>query len=98
MAGVAQPHIHRHLNIHRRFAWQAPSFCVAGVALMALGGFLLEPLKLIIGSSLLVGSSGPLINFHFLCSSPLSFRQVNQHADAWIGLNRRASAGPERVL
>ena len=44
VAGVAQTHI------HRRFAWQAwhnltstshpPSFCVAGVALMALGGAL----------------------------------------------------------
>ena len=34
VAGVAQTHI------YRRFAWHLPSFCVAGVALMALGGAL----------------------------------------------------------
>ena len=46
VAGVAQPHIHRHLTStvvlrgRRGATSHPPSFCVAGVAPMALGGAL----------------------------------------------------------
>ena len=58
VAGVAQP------DIHRRFTWQAwhnsylPSFCVAGMAQMALGGALGPGLGACDAAPLCVGRRG----------------------------------------